>query len=101
MTIRRRWSGPAQPPRRPTTSPHPLPPPRNATPLFPQSRPAAPPPFQMDDGTRRLDYTPDLLPDVAYETGRSRPGTWWLFVVGGILLLAAVLTAAVLFSVNS
>ncbi|GAA4535521.1 hypothetical protein GCM10023096_84300 [Nonomuraea ferruginea] len=99
MTIRRRWDGPAPPPpRRQATPPHPLPPPANAAPLFPQ--PPRMPPLE-DNRTQRLDYTPDLLPDVAYETRKSRSGWWWLFAVGGVLLLVVALAAAVLLSANS
>ncbi|KAB8189330.1 hypothetical protein FH608_039640 [Nonomuraea phyllanthi] len=50
--------------------------------------------------TRRLPYTPDLLPDVPhYEAGPSRSGWWWLVVAGSIVLLvAAVAVAAILWS---
>ncbi|MEW9553008.1 hypothetical protein [Nonomuraea sp. NPDC050783] len=62
-------------------SPHPEPP-----------RPAEPP------ATRRLEYTPDMLPDVQlYETRPPRSGWRWVIVVGGlVLLLAALAVAAVL-----
>jgi hypothetical protein len=48
--------------------------------------------------TRRLPYTPDMLPDVQhYEAEPSRSGWWWVIVVGGlVLLVAAVAVAAVL-----
>lgn len=91
MTIRRPRPRPAPPPPRSETSPYPLPPPRNAAPLFPQNN--QPPP--QDERTRRLDYPQDLLPDVAYETGKSRSGWWWLVVMGGLLLLVAAVAVAV------
>ncbi|MBB6547618.1 hypothetical protein [Nonomuraea rubra] len=48
--------------------------------------------------TRRLPYTPDMLPDVQhYEARPSRSGWWWVIVVGGlVLLIAAVAVAAIL-----
>ncbi|AQZ69785.1 hypothetical protein BKM31_57420 [[Actinomadura] parvosata subsp. kistnae] len=64
-----------------------------------------PHPGQPDDqgppdapSTRRLPYTPDMLPDVPlYETKPPRSGWWWVIVVGGlVLLLAAVAVAAIL-----
>ncbi|UBU11116.1 hypothetical protein [Nonomuraea gerenzanensis] len=48
--------------------------------------------------TRRLPYTPDMLPDVQlYEAKPQRSGWWWVIVAGGlVLLIAAVAVAAIL-----
>ncbi|MEU4575912.1 hypothetical protein [Nonomuraea sp. NPDC023979] len=113
VTIRRRWpqqptgphpappSGPypaplAGPPPRPNPGPHPGPQPYGGGPV---------PPHRQDDPpgsfTRRLPYTPDMLPDVpVYEAKAAKSGWWWMILVCGVALLAAALTAGFLFWVN-
>ncbi|MGI5274452.1 hypothetical protein ACQEUU_35345 [Nonomuraea sp. CA-218870] len=91
-TIRHRRDAPAPPPRRRDTPPDP----GNATPSGKTA------PSQDSDRTQRLDYTPDLLPDVSYEPSRAaRPGWRWLYVVGGLLLLVVAVAVAVLLTASS
>jgi hypothetical protein len=49
-------------------------------------------------GTRRLPYTPDMLPDVPqYEAKPPKSGWWWVILVGGIaVLIAAAAVVAIL-----
>ncbi|HEX4813725.1 MAG TPA: hypothetical protein VFV66_13340 [Nonomuraea sp.] len=69
QTIRHRFPRSAQPPR--------------------QGPPEAP-------LTRRLPYTPDMLPPVRhYEARPPRSAWWWVIVTGGLVLLIAVLAVAV------
>ncbi|MEV0149794.1 MULTISPECIES: hypothetical protein [unclassified Nonomuraea] len=51
-----------------------------------------------DSGTRRLPYTPDMLPDVpVYEAEPARsPGLRWVLVVGGALLVLATVAILVI-----
>ncbi|MDA0638478.1 hypothetical protein OUY22_34155 [Nonomuraea sp. MCN248] len=92
MTIRHRRDAPAPPPRRRDT------PPDQAS-TTPSGKTA---PSQDSDRTQSLDYTPDLLPDVAYEPSRTARRGWrWLYVVGGLLLLVVAVAVAVLLSASS
>ncbi|MEO3872948.1 hypothetical protein ABGB18_29385 [Nonomuraea sp. B12E4] len=58
----------------------------------------APPPNQgppEDPNTRRLPYTPDMLPDVQhYEAKPRRSAWWWVVLVGGLVVLVAALAVA-------
>ncbi|MDR8411663.1 hypothetical protein MTP10_23370 [Nonomuraea sp. 3-1Str] len=78
---------PAQPPS-PDETPAPDDPPRH-TPH---------PSLLEDSGTRRLPYTPDMLPDVpVYEAEPARsPGLRWVLVVGGTLLVLATVAILVI-----
>jgi hypothetical protein len=72
----------------------------------PHPAPAQRPQHPQDDPpggfTRRLPYTPDMLPDVpVYETKPARSGWWWMILVCGVALVAAALTIGFLFWVNS
>jgi hypothetical protein len=53
--------------------------------------------------TRRLPYTPDMLPDVpVYETKAPRSAWWWVIVVGGlVLIVAAIAVAVIIWAVNA
>ncbi|TYB51046.1 hypothetical protein FXF51_54500 [Nonomuraea sp. PA05] len=52
--------------------------------------------------TRRLEYTPDMLPDVQlYEAKPVRSGWWWVIVVGGLVLLIAAVAVAAVFWLRS
>ncbi|GAA3652493.1 hypothetical protein GCM10022224_014280 [Nonomuraea antimicrobica] len=65
-------------------------------------RPAQPPPQGPPESpfTRRLPYTPDMLPDVpVYEAKPPKSGWWWVILAGGlVLLIAAGAVAAVLWA---
>ncbi|MEV4292850.1 hypothetical protein AB0K40_45715 [Nonomuraea bangladeshensis] len=67
--------------------------------------PESPPPSrepQDPPATRRLDYTPDMLPDVQlYEAKPPRAGWWWMIVVGGLVLLLGALAVAGILWVRS
>ncbi|MCK2217886.1 hypothetical protein MF672_029425 [Actinomadura sp. ATCC 31491] len=63
----------------------------------PHPRPSTDPPV-----TRRLEYTPDMLPDVQlYEAKPARSGWWWVILVGGLVLLIAALAVAAVLWVRS
>lgn len=73
--------------------PHPGQPPRSSPPQ--QGPPEVP-------STQRLPYTPDMLPDVShYETKPPKSAWRWVVVVGGLVLLIAILAVAVLLWVRS
>ncbi|MFD9946423.1 hypothetical protein ACFWYW_30945 [Nonomuraea sp. NPDC059023] len=56
----------------------------------------------LGEGTVRLPYTPDMLPDVEqYEAATPKSGWWWVIVVGGLLLLVAAVAVGVIFWVRS
>ncbi|MEQ4720104.1 hypothetical protein [Nonomuraea sp. B19D2] len=81
-TIRHRYPRPTQPPRPGT------PPPQRQGPA---QRPQEPP------STRRLPYTPDMLPDVPlYEAEPPRSAWWWAVVAGALVLLIAAVAVAFL-----
>ncbi|NUW43140.1 hypothetical protein [Nonomuraea rhodomycinica] len=69
-----------------------------------EDAPAEPPPpaphpsLTEDTGTRRLPYTPDMLPDVpVYEAEPARsPGVRWVLVAGGALLVLAAVALLVI-----
>ncbi|NUP03462.1 MAG: hypothetical protein HOV96_21525 [Nonomuraea sp.] len=61
--------------------------------------PEQPPPQERQEAplTRRLPFTPDMLPDVPlYETKPPKSAWWWMIVAGGLLLLVAVVAVGVL-----
>lgn len=122
-TIRHRWPQPQPtPPPQHTQPPQPTHPPQGQPqgqpPYNPQGQPQyqsnphqAPPyqqqgppygmpqqPPQPPPETRRLDYTPDLLPPVPdYEPVRApKSAWWWVIVVGGVALVIAILAVAVI-----
>ncbi|MFI6910111.1 hypothetical protein ACIBKY_53275 [Nonomuraea sp. NPDC050394] len=100
--------GPQQPPgQHQTWPPQGVPPQQSGPQTWP---PQGVPPQQARDqgqdglgeGTVRLPYTPDMLPDVEqYETATPKSGWWWVIVVGGLLLLVAVVAVVVIFWVRS
>ncbi|MFI6321688.1 hypothetical protein ACIBG8_29425 [Nonomuraea sp. NPDC050556] len=68
----------------------------------PQQQPP-PPPQGYVPQTRRLDYTPDLLPPVPeYEPVKApKSAWWWVILVGGIALVIAALAVAVILGVRA
>ncbi|NUW30545.1 hypothetical protein HTZ77_03775 [Nonomuraea sp. SMC257] len=56
------------------------------------------PSLAEDTGTRRLPYTPDMLPDVpVFEAEPARsPGVRWVLVAGGALLVLAAVALLVI-----
>ncbi|WP_219472193.1 hypothetical protein [Nonomuraea rhizosphaerae] len=74
-----------------------MPPPEQTWPPHQQQQQAGEPP-----GTRRLPYTPDMLPDVTqYEAPPPKSGWRWAIVVGGIAILVAAAAIAVILWGNS
>ncbi|MBN6057533.1 hypothetical protein JYK22_36760, partial [Nonomuraea sp. RK-328] len=81
-------SSPPEPEPEPEEEPAPAEPPRQT-----------PHPSLLEDtGTRRLPYTPDMLPDVpVYEAEPTRsPGVRWVLVVGGALMVLATVAILVI-----
>lgn len=67
----------------------------------PQQQPQ--PPQGHVPQTRRLDYTPDLLPPVPEYAPVKAPKSawWWVIVVGGVALVIAALAVAVILTVRA
>lgn len=53
--------------------------------------------------TRRLDYTPDMLPPVPdyVQVKPPKSAWWWVIVVGGIALVMAIIAVAVILTVRA
>ncbi|MER7505230.1 hypothetical protein AB0L05_17480 [Nonomuraea pusilla] len=60
--------------------------------------PPAPPPTgnPLEQSTRRLPYTPDMLPDVPHYLAKPpRSAWWWTVLVGGLVLLIGAVAVGV------